>query len=392
MSTVDRHVTGRLVAAGRHDLAQVEVDGELLVYDEKARTIHHLNGSASLLWDCLDGSGSLEDIAADIADVYGIDGGRVLEDIVEAARDLAAKGLLVGAGSDADVAGSDADVAGAGPAAGLDLDPRYVQELGRPCMDRSFTLGADGMTAVAVGSRILGLRASTPELVAAARAVFAPAVVDAADVPPNVSVVLTDGGAARGLYWIYRSGALLAKARGPRRALQAAAAMLSSYDGPSEGMVDLAAPALVRGGQAAVVSPMARHLLDRVGPRVRRAGWSEVDGPTVTVDPATGEIVVPRLAVAVDGAALDAMEGDPLDAPAPAPGRYRVAAWVSVGNEPGEGAGHAARAAEVAALGDGADPELILAAASRLTAGAAWRHVDEFDPGAIAEQLLALPD
>lgn len=80
----------------RPDLAYVEVDGEGVVYDDVLRKLHRLNRAAATLWLCLDGTGSLDEIARDVAAVYSADPAKVLSDMVRAAHQLAAQGLLVG--------------------------------------------------------------------------------------------------------------------------------------------------------------------------------------------------------------------------------------------------------------------------------------------------------
>lgn len=82
------------VIAARPGLAQVEVDGEVVLYDDSERRLHRLNAPAATLWRCLDGEGSLSDIAADIAGVYEQDSEAVLAQIVDIARQLADEGLV----------------------------------------------------------------------------------------------------------------------------------------------------------------------------------------------------------------------------------------------------------------------------------------------------------
>ncbi|MGH9056516.1 MAG: PqqD family protein, partial [Acidimicrobiales bacterium] len=71
-------VTADFVPTSRPDVVGVDVDGEIVLYDEARRVLHRLNPTASALWLCLDGSGTLADIAADIADVYQADPAAVL--------------------------------------------------------------------------------------------------------------------------------------------------------------------------------------------------------------------------------------------------------------------------------------------------------------------------
>jgi hypothetical protein len=89
-------ITGVFIPSTRPDVAHVEVDGEVVLYDDVAKVMHRLNPTASVLWNCMDGSGTLIEIAGDLADAYRADAGAVLDDVVAVTRDLGDKGLLVG--------------------------------------------------------------------------------------------------------------------------------------------------------------------------------------------------------------------------------------------------------------------------------------------------------
>jgi hypothetical protein len=77
-------------------VASVELDGEAVLYDEDRETVHLLSPTATVLWNCFDGSGTIGEIAADVADAYGADVAAVREDIVRVARDLGRQNLLDG--------------------------------------------------------------------------------------------------------------------------------------------------------------------------------------------------------------------------------------------------------------------------------------------------------
>ena len=49
----------------------VELDGEAVILDETHHRLHHLNATASLVWACCDGNGSVADIARDVAAAFG---------------------------------------------------------------------------------------------------------------------------------------------------------------------------------------------------------------------------------------------------------------------------------------------------------------------------------
>jgi hypothetical protein len=89
-------ITADFIPSARPDVAQVEVDGEVVLYDDAAGVMHRLNPTASILWACLDGTGTLDEIAGDLAHAYGADTDVVIADVVALTRDLGDKNLLVG--------------------------------------------------------------------------------------------------------------------------------------------------------------------------------------------------------------------------------------------------------------------------------------------------------
>jgi hypothetical protein len=198
-------IDAAFIATARGDVVAVDVDGEIVLYDDSRRVLHRLNPTASALWQCLDGTGTLGEIAADMADVFQVDRDRVLADVLMAAREFGEQGLLVEVGEPLepdDPKGTDGDSDNHFEEG--DQGP-FVAEY-PSCMDSSFTLGEPGLLTVKAGPHLLGLRVSTPELAAAARVVLKPGLVVDPAAPPNVSIKETEARAGRPLFYCYRSG------------------------------------------------------------------------------------------------------------------------------------------------------------------------------------------
>lgn len=83
-----------LVAVPRPSAHSFVLDGEIVVYDEDGGTMHHLNPQASLIWQCLDGSGPLSDLVTDLSDAYGVDPAEMERDVLTLVGQLAANRLL----------------------------------------------------------------------------------------------------------------------------------------------------------------------------------------------------------------------------------------------------------------------------------------------------------
>lgn len=78
----------------RSDVAWVEIDGEVVVYDAASASSYLLNPTAGLIWSSLDGTGTLGEIAADLAEAFGADPEQVIVDVIAAVVDFAGKGLI----------------------------------------------------------------------------------------------------------------------------------------------------------------------------------------------------------------------------------------------------------------------------------------------------------
>jgi hypothetical protein len=382
-------IDAAFTATARGDVVAVDVEGEIVLYDDSRGVLHRLNPTASALWQCLDGSGTLGEIAADMADVFQVDGDRVLADVLVAAREFGKQGLLVGVGEPPELDDPDgADRGGEDHTQEGDQGP-FVAE-SPSCMDSSFTLGEAGLLTVKVGLHLLGLRVSTPELAAAASAVLEPGLVVDVAAPPNVSIKETKARAGRPLFYCYRSGRLITRARSPRRAMEAAVALLSSYGECSEGLCRVQALVAVRDDAAALLCPECQWVAEGLQPRLRAAGWQLADSRTADLDQETGQVVIPSPLVPVDGTTLALMPSDKSDGQPPAPGRYPVRAWVAVSGDEPSAETAAARVVSLAAGFDGLGAEsgrAVLQTALTVLRGAAWVVSPTLEAAAIVSAL-----
>ena len=61
----------------REDLAVVELDGEAVVYDEANNLIHHLNPTATIIFNLCDGQSTVQQLAGEISSVFDVEAGEV---------------------------------------------------------------------------------------------------------------------------------------------------------------------------------------------------------------------------------------------------------------------------------------------------------------------------
>lgn len=78
----------------RKAVASVELDGEVVLLDEQGGG-HLLNPTAGLLWSCFDGTGSLDEIAGDVADAFGLPVEAIRGEVLSLADDLVRRGVLL---------------------------------------------------------------------------------------------------------------------------------------------------------------------------------------------------------------------------------------------------------------------------------------------------------
>jgi hypothetical protein len=78
------------------------LDGEAVILDQAGNRLHHLNPTATVAWTCFDGTGTLADLAADLAHEFATDPSTTAADVVALARELGAAGLLEGVEPDPD--------------------------------------------------------------------------------------------------------------------------------------------------------------------------------------------------------------------------------------------------------------------------------------------------
>lgn len=101
-TTADNGVGLDLVAERRPSVHAFPFGPEVVLYEDANGTLHHLNPQAALVWRCLDGSGPLSELAADLAEAYGVDRATVEGDVLGMVGHLARSGLLSGVGPGAE--------------------------------------------------------------------------------------------------------------------------------------------------------------------------------------------------------------------------------------------------------------------------------------------------
>jgi hypothetical protein len=56
----------------RSDLTVVELEGEAVIYDDDTRQVHYLNRTATIVFNLCDGTSTVKELSADIADAFSL--------------------------------------------------------------------------------------------------------------------------------------------------------------------------------------------------------------------------------------------------------------------------------------------------------------------------------
>jgi hypothetical protein len=99
-------IDGRFRPVKTSHVVGVELDGEAVLYQEAARTLHLLNQTATVIWNCLDGVSDLDSLADDLAAAFSADVQRVRDDVLEVVRQFGRQGLLKQVAPDPEVVAS----------------------------------------------------------------------------------------------------------------------------------------------------------------------------------------------------------------------------------------------------------------------------------------------
>lgn len=77
--------------------AAVELDGNVAIYDDVGQMLIMLNSSAAVIWECCDGSTTVDEMVRDLAAAHPDDAAVIGEDVRQTLRKLAELGLVTDA-------------------------------------------------------------------------------------------------------------------------------------------------------------------------------------------------------------------------------------------------------------------------------------------------------
>jgi hypothetical protein len=91
-------LTAASVVVHAPDTHVTDLDGEKVLYVPARQTLHQLDQTASLVWDCLSAAATLDEVATDLAVAFAMDKPTMLSDIIVAMTVLVDAGALIAEG------------------------------------------------------------------------------------------------------------------------------------------------------------------------------------------------------------------------------------------------------------------------------------------------------
>lgn len=360
-------------------VASVLINGQAIIFN--AGSLHHLNRTATIVWECCDGTADLDTIVAELAAAFSIDLDKARSDIGSTVAELAAMDLLVPPVGRAP--GLDpASTTNAEVTVLVDPDEACASCAGRPWAHNSAYMIGDVVVPVAIDDPDVG-RALDAALVAHLLPSVGP-------LTPYYAVVMAPEagpGRSRGIYALQCGATVAVQSRGLSRVLRSLLVHLAAHgDLAAQGLVAIPALVVAAHGRVLAIPRPARPIA--FARALARRGLHVADAPVALIDLAAREVVVGAPGLAVEGdtltAVLDAHVGRGSE-PAPlAWGRYELAGLAAAGANPARALLDFAPAAE-------GTPEPTVAALIALIEGGAI--VDAVDPDEIAAALgSAAPD
>ena len=87
----------------RADVLELDMGDGIVLYDPGSKLVHHLNPSASLLWQLADGEASLEQLVEEVSQEFDLDASELHEQFSGLIAELDALGVLHDSNDPSDV-------------------------------------------------------------------------------------------------------------------------------------------------------------------------------------------------------------------------------------------------------------------------------------------------
>jgi PqqD family protein of HPr-rel-A system len=86
--------TGSFRPQKRADVLELDMGDGVVLYDGDSRLVHHMNPTASVVWQLADGHASVDQLATEIAEELSLDLGEIRHQVSSLVAELDALGLV----------------------------------------------------------------------------------------------------------------------------------------------------------------------------------------------------------------------------------------------------------------------------------------------------------
>ena len=197
-----------------------------------------------------------------------------------------------------------------------------------------------GSVVVRVGTYHVALRASSLEIHTALRSALGRHLVEDPQAPASYGIYESRPSlkTARPLYHVYEGCSHIFTTPSVERAIVVVAGYLERLlprEEQNGDVLELAVLGII-GSEGAMLVPWSLpYKLPQLEQRLSRFGLRQLEGASVTVDPATTELIVPRPRLVDEDHLVGGRSSEGRDDPSSTPGRRRISGWVFVDRAPG---------------------------------------------------------
>lgn len=78
----------------RADVLELDMGDGFILYNHDSSLVHHLNPSASVIWQLCDGEATVEELGKEVAEEYGLDVAKTRQELATLLSELDALGLV----------------------------------------------------------------------------------------------------------------------------------------------------------------------------------------------------------------------------------------------------------------------------------------------------------
>lgn len=80
------------------EVLELDMGDGFIIYNHDSSLVHHLNPSASIIWQLIDGEATVEQVGREVAEEYGLDMSSTQDELAALIAELDALGLVEDAG------------------------------------------------------------------------------------------------------------------------------------------------------------------------------------------------------------------------------------------------------------------------------------------------------